>query len=93
MNEVEYLNWLISDTVKNHPDLKWFMGCVADSLDKLTIEDVQYYYSNSCSDWEVLKYCAYQSVPLCVEHTSTFVDTVFRLLANRCSNKYAYFAH
>jgi len=29
MDEVNYLNWLISDTVKKHPDLKWFISNMA----------------------------------------------------------------
>lgn len=82
MNEIEYLKWLIADTVKQYPDLKWFMGCVADSLNELTIEDVRYYYVNDCSDWEVLKYCAYQSTLLNIEHTTRFVCDVFTLLSN-----------
>ena len=81
MNEVEYLHWLIADTVKKHPDLKWFMGCVTNSLNELTIEDVHYYYANDCTDWDVLKYCAYRSAPLNIEHTTMFVGTVFILLS------------
>ena len=61
MNEVEYLKWLIIDTVRKYPDLKWFMRCVADSLKELTIEEVRYYYVNDCSDWEILENRAYQS--------------------------------
>lgn len=29
MNEDEYLNWLIVDTVRKHPTLKLFIGCIA----------------------------------------------------------------
>ncbi|WP_394246023.1 hypothetical protein [Vibrio profundi] len=89
MNEAEYLNWLIADTVRKHPALKWFMGCIADSLNELTVEDIRHYYANDCTDWEVLKYCAYQSAPLNIEHTTMFVNTVFTLLSSEClgSNK------
>lgn len=82
MNEAEYLHWLIADTVKQHPDLTWFLGCVADSLSELTIEEVHHYFANDCTDWEVLKYCAYQSAPLNIEHTTMFVDAVFRQLSH-----------
>jgi len=46
MNEANYLKWLIADTVRKYPDLKWFMGCVSDTLNKLTVEDIRYYYVN-----------------------------------------------
>ena len=87
MNEIEYLNWLIVDTVKKYPDLKWFMDCVVDSLHELSIEDIHYYYANECADWDVLKYCAYRSVPLNVEYTTPFIAAVFIQLSNQDTNK------
>ena len=82
MNEIEYLNWLIVDTTKKHSHLKWFMGCVADILHELNIEDIRYHYANECTDWDILKYCAYQSEQLNIEHTTTFVNAVFTQLSN-----------
>lgn len=81
MNEIEYLLWLVGDTATHHPELAWFMARVSESLNQLTIEDVQYYYVNELTDWEVLKLCAYQSIDLNIEHTTVFIDAVFRQLA------------
>ncbi|NOI36576.1 hypothetical protein F0250_22050 [Vibrio cyclitrophicus] len=82
MNEIEYLNWLIVDTAKKHPELSWFLECVADSLGEIHIEYVHYCYANESTDWDVLMYCAYQSIPLNVEHTTTFITEVFIELSN-----------
>ena len=87
MNEIEYLKLLIVDTVIEHPDLKWFMGCVADALNELKVEDIRFYYANELTDWEVLKYCAYRSIPLNIEHTTVFVDEVFTKLSGDHTNK------
>ncbi|WP_339387629.1 hypothetical protein [Vibrio caribbeanicus] len=72
MNEIEYLNWLVVETATKHSELKWFMGCVANTFNELNIEDIRYYYANACTDWDILKYCAYQSEQLNIEHTTAF---------------------
>ena len=87
MNEIEYLNWLIVDTVRKCPHLKWFMACVNDTLRELNIEDVHFYYANECTDWDILKYCAYQSEQLNIEHTTAFVNAVFTQLSNEHKSK------
>ncbi|KHD23741.1 hypothetical protein NM09_16850 [Vibrio caribbeanicus] len=87
MDEIEYLNWLIKETIKKYPELEWFMGCIRDSLNDQTIIDIRYYYEHDCTDWEVLKYCAYQSAPLNIEHTTNFIGTIFKLLSNETSDQ------
>lgn len=87
MNDTEYLNWLITDTVEKHSYLKWFMGCIADSLNEFYPEDILYYYTNEYSDWDILKHCAYQSELLNIEHTTTFVNAVFTQLSNEQKTK------
>ena len=78
MNELEYLHYLLVDTVKKYPDFRWFMDCVAETLHELNIEDIRYYYANECTDWDILKYCAYQSEQLNIEHTTTFVKEIIQ---------------
>ncbi|EFP94835.1 hypothetical protein [Vibrio caribbeanicus] len=78
MNDIEYLNWLIVDTATNYPALKWFMGCITDSLNELNAEDILYCYANECTDWDILKYCAYQSEQLNIEHTTPFVKEIIK---------------
>lgn len=82
MNEIEYLNWLIADAVKQHPELKWFMSHVSDSLNELTVNDIKCCYTHNFTDWEILKLCSYQSVDLNIEHHHLFIESVFKLLAN-----------
>lgn len=83
MNEIEYLNWLIADIAQKYPELKWFMGCIADSLGELNLEDIRYFYANECTDWDILKYCAFQSEQLNIEHNTAFVHTVFSKLSSQ----------
>lgn len=63
------------------------MGCVREPLNDRTIVDIRYYYAHDCTDWEVLKYCAYQSFQLSVEHSTAFFDTVFGLLSKEYSER------
>lgn len=83
MNEIEYLHWLIADIAQKYPDLKWVMACVADSLGELNLEDIRHFYANECTDWDILKYCAFQSEQLNIEHNTAFVHAVFSKLSSQ----------
>lgn len=77
---MDHLRRLLADTASTYPELTSFLRQVDESLSTLTNDEIRRHYFNGCSDWEVLTLCAYQSLELNIEHSSVFIDAVFRQL-------------